>query len=259
MTHIMAAMAAAGWFLLGDPILAGSLAVYREFSIGSSVSEVLASGRLPESGVRTLHERPAVIREAQWRPQYRQIAAAGDPVRDIRFRFSNDRLYQVLVTYDRARMEGLTNGDVIELVSAVYGMPLLRDSRAALAVTEREPSPDMIVVAQWQDADTLLTLSSGPYAQFQLELISKALETRARADIAEALRLAVLDAPQREKARRASEVVAADLLKENVRYREQGRVQAVTRPCRGPAIGATRSRPAARCATRARRIDRCAE
>ena len=217
MTHIMAATAAAGVFLLSDPMLAGGLPVYREFSIGSSVSEVLARGRLQESSVRTLYDRPAVIREVQWRPQYRQIAAAGDPVRDIRFRFSNDRLYQLLVTYDRARMEGLTDSDVIESISAVYGMPLLRDSRTALDVTGRETSPDLTIVAQWQDADALLTLSSGPFAQFQLELISKALETRARADITEALRMDLLDAPQREKARRATEGAAADLQKENVR------------------------------------------
>ena len=86
-------------------------------------------------------------------------------------------------------MEGLTDSDVIESISAVYGMPLLRDSRTALDVTGRETSPDLTIVAQWQDADALLTLSSGPFAQFQLELISKALETRARADITEALRM----------------------------------------------------------------------
>ena len=89
----------------------------------------------------------------------------------------------------------------------------------------------MTIVAQWQDADTLLTLSSGPYAQFQLELISKALETRARADITEALRMDALDAPQREKARRASEVVAADLIWRTFAPRTRP-ASAITRPFR---------------------------
>ena len=184
----------------------------------STLSEVLALGRLQESGVKAIHDRPVLIREVQWRPaSYRRLTEAGDPVRDIRFRFYNDRLYQVLVTYDRARMEGLTSSDVLESIAAVYGVPLLRDSRNQHDLTPVEAGPDMTVVAQWEDADSLLTLSSAPYAHFQLELISKSLDTQARSAMTEALRLDVLEAPQRDAARRAKDSAAAGLLKETAR------------------------------------------
>ena len=100
MTRIMAATTAAGWFLLGDPMLAGSLAVYREFSIGSTVSEVVASRSSAGIECQDRARTAGVHTVVEWRPHTLQIAPAGDPVRDIRFRFSNDRLYQLLVTYN---------------------------------------------------------------------------------------------------------------------------------------------------------------
>ena len=214
--HIVTAAALAGVILASDPILGGGLAVYRQYPIGSTVSEVLALGQIQESKVRTIHDRPAVIREAQWRPLYR-ITETRDAVRDVRFRFYNDRLYQVLVTYDPARMEGLTNNDVAESISAVYGTPLLSDSRNVPDLTQEGLSRDLTIVAQWGDGDVVLTLSSGPYAQFQLELISKTLHTQARAAITEAVRLDALEAPQRDEARRAKEGAAATAVKENAR------------------------------------------
>lgn len=56
--------------------------------------------------------------------------ALADPVREIVFTFYNDALYQVLVTYDRDRTEGLTNRDIIDSISAVYGMPGLASARS---------------------------------------------------------------------------------------------------------------------------------
>lgn len=216
--RILAAAAVAGVILAGDPIGAGGLPVYREFSIGSTVTEVLGLGRLRESSVSNIHERPAAIREIQWRPSYARIGQALDPVRDIRFRFYNDRLYQILVNYERARTEGLTDGDIVESLSEVYGTPLLRDTRNVIDARSVESPMDMTVVAQWEDFASLLTLSRGTHTtQFQLELISKTLHAQARSAMTEAVRLDAMEAPQREDARRAKDGAAATLILETAR------------------------------------------
>jgi hypothetical protein len=216
--RILAAAAVAGFILAGDLIGAGGLPAYREFSIGSTVTEVLALGRLRESSVTNIHERPAAIREVQWRPSYAQLGQAIDPVRDIRFRFYNDRLYQIFVTYERARTEGLTDGDLVESLSEVYGTPLLRDTRNVLDTRSVESPVDTTILAQWEDVASLLTLSRGTHtAQFQLELISKTLHAQARSAMTEAVRLDVMEAPQRDQARRAKDGAAATLILETAR------------------------------------------
>jgi hypothetical protein len=78
---------------------------------------------------------------------------------------------------------------VIESLSATYGVPLLRHTRTASTVRPAGVLADKTVVAQWEDAASLLTLTRGTYSpQFQLALISKTLNPRARTAIKEAVR-----------------------------------------------------------------------
>jgi hypothetical protein len=89
-------------------------------------------------------------------------------------RGNDDQLYQLTVTYDRERIEGLTNEDVIESISAIYGTPLLRHSRSPHAASSADPLADTLIVAQWDDAASLLTLTRSKYSQeFQLILESR--------------------------------------------------------------------------------------
>jgi hypothetical protein len=61
-----------------------------------------------------------------------------------------DQLYQVLVTYERSRVEGLTDADLIESLSTVYGAPLLRSSTGARAASSGIDIPsDTVMVARW--------------------------------------------------------------------------------------------------------------
>jgi hypothetical protein len=65
-------------------------------------------------------------------------------------------------------------------------------------------------VARWEDAESLMILTRGIYsAPFQLLVISKTLNTRARAAIKQALRLEMQEAPQRERDQRKKEVADA--------------------------------------------------
>jgi hypothetical protein len=184
---------------------------YREYSLGSGVASVAQISNTREDDVKVVHERPARIQEVEWRAPYVPTGnQLPDPVREVRFSFYDDQLYRILVTYDRARMHGLTNDDLIEIISRTYGIPLLRHARTAQNDLPPDMRADTVVVAQWDDHASLLTLARGTYtSEYQLVLASKALTPRAQAAIKEAFRLDTQEAPAREREMRSTE--AADV------------------------------------------------
>jgi hypothetical protein len=189
---------------------------YRDYALASSVASVMKISNTREDRVKTLHDRPARIQELEWRAPYVSSGTElADPVRDILFSFFDDQLYQIVVTYDRDRIEGLTNDDLMETLSATYGVPLLRHSRAAAPADRAE---DATVVARWEDAATIVTLTRGTYSpQVRLVLHSKTLNAPARAAITEALRLDTQQAPQREQDQRNKEVADARVASQKTR------------------------------------------
>lgn len=205
------AVASLGVLLCGQQLLAQTPFQYREYALGSSVASAVKISNTREDAIKTLHERPARIQEFEWRAPYVSSGTElADPVRDVLFSFYDNQLYQVVVTYDRDRMDGLTNDDVIESVSATYGVPLLRHARAPQNAVLADMPTETTVVAQWEDAGSVLTLRRDTYSpRFQLVLISKALNPDARAAIKEALRLDTQEAPQRQRDQRTKEVADA--------------------------------------------------
>lgn len=200
-----------GCMLAGQSAIAEAPFRYREYALESSVASVVRISGARAADTKTPHARPAKIQELAWRAPYvRSGSELADPVRDVLFSFYDDQLYQVVVTYDRDRMDGLTNDDVIEAVSTTYGVPLLRHTRSALDIQPAGGRGDITVVAQWEDAASMLTLTRGTYSpQYQLMLISKTLNARARAAIKESLRLDTEEAPQREMDQRTREAADA--------------------------------------------------
>ena len=190
---------------------AQDLSSYRGYVLESSLESVVAASGARAPEVKTLHERPARIQELQWRTPYASSGAAlADPVRGVVFTFCDDALYQVVVNYDRDRTNGLTNSEIIESLTGLYGEPVLRTAR------NRPPAalPDAVVVAQWDSTASSLTLLRDAYStEFQLVLVSKALSTRARNAIREAGRLDTIEAPRRElEERKQQSADAADAL-----------------------------------------------
>ena len=213
------AVVSLGVVLYAEPLVAQTAFQYREYALGSSVASVVKISRTREDATKTLHERPARIQEHDWRAPYVSSGAEqADPVRDVLFSFVDDQLYQVVVTYDRDRMEGLTNEDVIASISAIYGVPLLRHARAAQASRVAEPPSEATIVSQWEDGASLLTLRKDTYSpQYQLVLISKTLQPRALAAIREARRLDTQEAPQRERDQRTQDVADARVASQKAR------------------------------------------
>jgi hypothetical protein len=204
-----------------QPAAAQEMSRYRQYVLTSSLASVMTISGVRESAVRTTHERPAIIQELEWRTPYVSVAAAvpADPVRDVRFRFLDDQLYQVVVSYDRNRMEGLTRNDIIELLSATYGMPLLLDTRRAQASSSPVDSlPNATVVARWEDAESVLVLTQDLQAsQWRLTLLSKRLAAKADAAVKEAVRLDAQEAPRRELDQRGKAEADAHIADEKAR------------------------------------------
>src|SRR4030095_11297590 len=198
---------------------------YRAYVLESSLDTVVAASGMRATDAKTLHERRAKIQQLQWRAPYASPRTAGaDPVREVACTFFNSALYQIVVTYDRYRTEGLTNDDVIESLSSSYGTPVLK---TAIVRTGLPALLDAVVLAQWDNLASSLTLLRDTYSpEFQLILTSKALNAPARSAIREAIRLDALEAPQRELDQRKKDVAEASA----TRYKARSTNKAAFRP-----------------------------
>ena len=197
---------AASLILSGQIASAQDMARYRVYALESNVASVIAASGAPSADAKTIHKRPATIQELQWRAPYvTSTDTMADPVRDIAFTFYNDALYQVVVNYDRARTEGLTDKDILDALSATYGAPG-PPSPKTRTTPPADAFSDSVVLARWETAESLMTLLRGAYPrEFQLILLSKPLGALAQNAIREAVRLDAVDAPRRESEQRKKE------------------------------------------------------
>ena len=109
--------------LLSTPqIHAQDLSRYRNFSFGMTVADLSKQIDAKPANATVLHEHPALIQELTWWPPqpYSSLRPA-EPVEQILFSFYNGALYRMLVTYDSSATKGLTDEDMIRVVSAKYG------------------------------------------------------------------------------------------------------------------------------------------
>jgi hypothetical protein len=180
------------------------------------VSSISTLARLTAGDARTIHSRPALMQELEWRPQYFSSAAAeskADPVQKIVFSFYNDQLSKMVVDYDRDRTAGLTGGDIIEAVSVIYGpaeKPVLRTARTTPTEIDGNSS---VAIARWGDADFVVVLyradisyDTTATAHFQLVVSSPRLDALAQTASVQAVRQDRREAPQRESARHQKEI-----------------------------------------------------
>jgi hypothetical protein len=193
---------------LSAPLLhAQDLGRHREARLGSDVLAVAAAHGLPSKDAKTVHARPALIQDLEWRSRrfLSASAATDDPVSDITFSFYNDQLFRIVANYDRQRTEGLTDADLIEAMTTAYGPPQsLAPARPAKPSPQslREKGDEALVIARWEDAESSVTLMRARYpTPVSLVVFSKRLAGLARSADAEAARLDRLEAPGREVAR----------------------------------------------------------
>jgi hypothetical protein len=200
---------------------------YRDFQLGDTLPSVSARAGVASSAAKTIHLRPALMQELEWRSPYfvsGSTTPQTDPVRQIVFSFYDDQLSKMVVDYDRDRTAGLTDADLIEALSTAYGPPLLKPvaGKSRLVVSPLEEKTGTLV-ARWGDADYSVVLyrASDLYrsssSQFRVIVTSPRLEALARSADAEAVRLDQREAPQREIARQKKEVEDARQSQEKAR------------------------------------------
>jgi hypothetical protein len=184
--------------------------LYRNYRLGSSLASVATLAKVPAAGAKTVHQRPTLIQELEWRQPYIMSGSTitqSDPVQRIVFSFYDDQLFRLVIGYDRERTNGMTDGDMIEALSATYGAALLQPSVKNLpALTGPLVSELGAPIAQWGDIDYSVGLYRSSFAsEFRVVVTSPRLEALARTATAEAVRLEEREAPQREAERKQKE------------------------------------------------------
>lgn len=187
---------------LGIGILqAGDFSTYRGFQFGMSLPAAEKQAGFSSMEAKSVHTRPALIQEVEWLPRPSIVdsqlanSAKPDPVKEGLLYFMNGELFRMVITYDRYRIEGMKADDLIASISSVYGP----ETRPAGEVPYHSYyGESATVLARWEDADYSYNLvPSADRSSFALVLFSKRMEVEAQAAIAEAVRLDVLEAPQR--------------------------------------------------------------
>ena len=196
--------------LYGPALAAQDLDRYREFEFGSEVAAVSRVTGTPLSDVKVVHHRPALIQELTWRPRYgarRPAVPDTESVDKMVFGFYDDQLFRVAVDYDRERTKGLTDADMIEAISSIYGRqvkPTVSRNRKTLLMYEDSLGPP---IAQWGNLDHSVRLyrTSSYATSFTLVVTAEPMAALAQTAAARALELDTQEAPQREAAREKKE------------------------------------------------------
>lgn len=187
---------------------ATDLSKYRAFQLGSDISTVAKQTGTSVADAKTIHSRPALIQEIQWRPANSGGVPQTESAKDVVLSFLDGKLYQITVKYDRYDTEGMTTEDMVQAISAMYGISTKPPASAKPAQTSY--GDEELVLAQWQDSEhrfDLIRTSYGP--SFRLVGVLKQMESSARVAITKGASLDQQEAPEREAARIASEAEAA--------------------------------------------------
>jgi hypothetical protein len=195
------------------PLLcAADLSSYRTFQLGMDLSAAEKQGAPAAPEVKTIHLRPALIQDLEWRPR---ASAESDPLKDVLLTFYNGKLFRIVANYDRYKTEGMTIDDMIEAISATYG-PAARPAVEILFPSTF--SENVKVIARWEDAESSVNLVRSPYQpSFALVSFSKQLNALAQTATAEAIRLDAQEAPQRDAEQKRRQADQASATQEKAR------------------------------------------
>ena len=191
---------------------------YRDFQLGSSLDSIAALSGGSTSQATTVRDHPIVLKDLQWRRPYSVAGQTPDSVQQIAFSFFNDQLFRMVVDYDRESTEGLTDADMVEALSTMYGARAKITTRPTSGPIDQIDQESGTRIARWADGDFGAVLYRSSYASgFRLVVTSTRLTARARTAEAEAVRLDEREAPQRERARQKKEAEDARAAREKAR------------------------------------------
>jgi len=187
--------------LTGAPAAAAGLDRYRDFALGASTGDILATTRTLPRDLTTVHSRPSLLQNLSWRPGR---SGPGDPnasISAVHFSFLDDRLFRIVVDYSRSGTEGLSHADMTAALSAVYGPASAAPARAK-ARAGYDSLDATRAIATWRDGDASVALNASEYSgTFGLVITSVSREGLARKAQAAAVVMDDREAPVREAAR----------------------------------------------------------
>ena len=186
------------------PAVAQEQGHYRDFQLGARVADVSALTDTRSADVTLVHERPALMQELRWTPSSFGGAgqSRGHGLERIAFSFYENQLYRLAVDYDRSATKGMTDHDMVNAISMMYGQPSSSkmtdggtDGRSSDIVASR-------IVARWNGPGYAIALSRWAYGDaWRLVIESTSLNALARTGDARAIALDVQEGPQREAER----------------------------------------------------------
>jgi hypothetical protein len=202
-------------FLTASSLHGQELSKYREFSLGTSLSNVLKLNEQKLTDVKTIHVRPMLIQELTWwPPNSAGTFARPDSVEQILCSFSNGKLYKISVTYERASTEGLTTADMVKSLSAKYG-PATRLESEVDSVLNSGYDMKQKFVASWEDSQYSLNLTRSSYTdRFGLVIYSKRVNGEAELGTAEAVKLEEQERPEKEANQKKKEADDLDVARQ---------------------------------------------
>jgi len=180
---------------------AQELSSYRDFRFGASLESILSRTDMTSAEAKTIHSRPALIQELEWRIRPSLDGSPqDDSIKAIVFNFYNGQLFRIAVNYNRERTEGLTDRDMIDSISTKYGLAT-RPAAKTIAISSSQVYADNErVIACWEDAQYSFNLFRSSYERaFGMVAYSKPLDVLARDAAASAIRKDEQEAPRRLK------------------------------------------------------------
>ena len=130
-----------------------------------------------------------------------QGPVAPEALAEMVLTFHLGRLARIVATYDRDRTEGLTNADLHDAFTTIYGTSMLVPTPGGVR-SSSEPE----IIGQWGDGETLVVLWREVYPRrFKVTVSSVAADRLLQGGLASGVRLEATEAPTRDMVRRLSE------------------------------------------------------
>jgi len=177
------------------------LSKYRNFSFGASLANVSKQVDRQPIEAEIIHQQPALIQELTWYPPLSvDSSRPAEPVDKVLFSFYDGALYRMLVIYESSAVEGLTDEDMIRVVSEKYGVATRPVADVTFPTNPSYRAAEK-VIARWEDSQFSLNLFRARYSTFAIVMFDKRLDAQAAASIAESVLTEQLEAPQKEAER----------------------------------------------------------
>ena len=187
--------------IFASQIYGQDLSKYRNFSFGASLANVSKQIDRQPIEAEVIHQQPALIQELTWYPPLSvDSSRPAEPVDQVLFSFYDGALYRMLVIYESSAVEGLTDEDMIRVVSEKYGVATRPVADVTFPTNPSYRAAEK-VIARWEDSQFSLNLFRARYGTFAIVMFDKRLDAQAAASIAESVLTDQLEAPQKEAER----------------------------------------------------------